>query len=286
MAITYLEPNTTTTTMTTAITMTAQDEFPQRVITPTNDDSDSGDDDSTSCCSKKRRLIDNFSFEVSETNTSNKKQRTNKRVHFSMETDHDVESTPVTTEIRIVPRVAEEDIPQVWFSHDDFQYTRYHDAQWIHYYRHLDDYHPHIMDTEVENHEQLKEQHGPHFTYKQDLLQVLGAACGKHLSASDDGVEAATFALADSAMRGLEREMSPCFRQRKKQVVANVLTSQQALVQWRNNNSKLDAKAAYKYTAKILGTHYRKLAQPACTFAQLLGQGDALWVEQQAQEQR
>ena len=76
--------------------------------------------------------------------------------------------------------------------------------------------------------------------------------------------------LADSPLRGLEREMTPCFRQRKKHVVANVLQSQKALLAWKSNN----AKDAHK-GAQVLANHYRKLALPASKFAQLLAQGDA-----------
>lgn len=165
-----------------------------------------------------------------------KKQRTKahnkKRVRFGHEHVHEV------------ARVEATDVPSLWYSPQEYYHNRRCDAHWVSFYTHCDD------------------------SYKQQLFQVLGVACGKAAPARDPLV-----ALADSQMRGLEREMTPCFRQRKRQVVANVLQSQAALTAWKNTSGS--NKCAHK-GAEILAAHYRKLALPAARFARLLAQGDAL----------
>lgn len=141
---------------------------------------------------------------------------------------------------RTVSRVEAIDAPYVWYSAAEFHHSRRCDAHWVNFYNHCDD------------------------SYKQELFQVLGAACGKLATA-----EAPLAALCDSACRGLEREMTPCFRQRKKQVVGNVLQSQSALLAY-NKSSNTDK------GAEVLAAHYRKLALPATRFARLLAHGDAI----------
>ena len=196
-----------------------------------------------------------------------KKQRTHshkRRVQFHVdEQDH------IVPHIRIVSRIEADDAPQVWYSHDELNHQRQVDAYWIHCFR----------DCRCDHNPMMNE-------YRDDLLQVLGAACGK-LSSST--VVLSAQALATSSWRGLEREMSPCFRQRKKQVAANVLQSQAALQAWKSNATNVSKQDAENYTSRLLAAHYHKLAVPAGRFARLLGQGDAAWVmaeEQQAQQQQ
>ena len=177
----------------------------------------------------KRPLNESESHEEPAT----KKQRRNKRVSFA-----------TNNSVHTVSRVEKEDAPRVWYSADEFYHSRRCDAHWINFYSHCDD------------------------KYKQELFQVLGAACGKLPAA-----RAPLVALSSSPARGLEREMTPCFRQRKKQVVGNVLQSQAALLAYASTKN-IDGNNAHK-GAEILANHYRKLALPATRFARLLGQGDA-----------
>jgi hypothetical protein len=205
------------------------------------------DDDSTGPSQKKRRL--------------NRKPQ--KRVHFCAERDdqNTVEQQQIQTEIHEIERVDEMDIPNVWWTQEEMNHHRYCDGYLIHFYSRCD-------------------------AYMNQLLQLLGMACGKHTNDSHcNGITAssttarAAFVISHCDARGLEREMVPCFRQRKKHVVANVLKSQASLRTWKgskqattadNKNAKPD-----DFAAQVLASHYRKLAQPAIRFACLLAQGDA-----------
>ena len=143
-------------------------------------------------------------------------------------------------------RVEAYDVPLVWLTREEMQCNRYHDGQWIQCYSGYD-------------------------PYLNDLLQLLGMACGKSVTSFDTATE-----VADAQVRGLEREISPCFRQRKRQVVANVLRSQAALKAWKEKRcQEQDDPNADDFAAKVLSRHYRKLAQPSVRFARLLAQGDA-----------
>ncbi|CAB9518074.1 expressed unknown protein [Seminavis robusta] len=181
--------------------------------------------------------------------TSNKRRRKmmSKRVHFAVFDDDD--SIPPHETIHIVPRVSEMDAPSVWYSTEEFHHTRRCDAHWIRFYN---------------NSTSSQEE-----DYKQHLFRVLGTACGKMEQDTHSITE-----LADSPLRGLEREMTPCFRLRKKHIVQNVLTSQKALVAW-NKQQQSTTTCSSDKGAEILASHYRKLALPASRFARLLAQGDA-----------
>lgn len=76
-------------------------------------------------------------------------------------------------------------------------------------------------------------------------------------------------ALAE--IRGLERDMLPCFRQRRRRVMQNVLNSQTSLVAWKKANPDKPS----HHTIHILATHCKKLSRPAQRFARLLAQADA-----------
>lgn len=154
--------------------------------------------------------------------------------------------------VHMVPLVPNENMHLVWYTTADFQHQRRFDIQWSRFYSQCED-----------------------DTYRNNLFQVLGAACGKlaHTSATDD----ASLALSSSHIRGLERETTACFRQRKKQVVANVLKSQASLRNWKENQQqqdKMNQTDTNEYANRILAAHYHKLAQPAGLFARLLGIGD------------
>ena len=169
--------------------------------------------------------------ETASESPATKKQRRSKRVTFG------------SASVRTFSRVEPEEAPFVWYSASEFFHSRRCDAYWINFYTHCDD------------------------TYRQELIKVLGAACGK-LAPTPEPL----MVLSSSPARGLEREMTPCFRQRKKQVVGNVLQSQAALQAYKETNKT--ATNDHK-SAEILARHYRKLALPAARFARLLAQGDA-----------
>lgn len=177
-----------------------------------------------------------------------------KRVRFAMATNN---SSAVQQSIHIVPRVEDEDIPLIWYTAEEFYHQRRCDLHSSRFFAQCRD-----------------------DTYRNDLFQVLGTACGKlaHTRATED----ACLALASSPIRGLERETTVCFRQRKKQVVANVLKSQASLQAWKNNKTSTSTHKknddATNYASRILAAHYHKLAQPAGRFARLLGKGDAQFV--------
>lgn len=183
---------------------------------------------------KKKMRINRGS---SSTISNGKKRRT---VHFS---------TDVPT-VHVVPLVPNEDMQLVWYTTPEFHHQRRSDFHWCRFYA-----------------------QGEDDTYRNNLFEVLGTACGKldHTTATED----ACLALSSSHIRGLERETTVCFRQRKKQVVANVLKSQASLRVWKKNqDEKMGDKESTDYASRILAAHYHKLAQPAGRFARLLGKGD------------
>jgi hypothetical protein len=102
------------------------------------------------------------------------------------------------------------DIPNVWYSPAEMQHNRYVDGQWTQCYSCFD-------------------------PYLKDLLRLLGMACGKVAMDTTDYSTATE--IADAQVRGLEREISPCFRKRKRQVIANVLRSQAGLASWKRKNA-------------------------------------------------
>lgn len=162
-----------------------------------------------------------------------KKQRTKKTVTFGNEYIHEVD------------RISDIDARSVWMSDEEFYHGRRCDNHWINFHTCCDG------------------------SYRQELYQVLGAACGKM-----EALEGPVLALANSDCRGLEKDMTPCFRQRQKHVVRNVLQSQSAMVAALNANNE---KANHQHKgAEILAAHYRKLALPSSRFARLLAQGDAI----------
>jgi hypothetical protein len=166
--------------------------------------------------------------------TKKPRYHSKKRVHFS----HYNNELP-RVQVHTVPLVDDADMADVWYSAQDLQHFRSCDARWVRCYHSYCD------------------------TYKHQLFRVLGTACGKQSHSSEMNA-----IVADSPIRGLEREMSPCFRLRKKQVVTNVLQSQAALLAWQNDKQTNQGE-------QVLALHYHKLALPATRFAQLLAEGDA-----------
>ncbi|CAB9525417.1 expressed unknown protein [Seminavis robusta] len=184
--------------------------------------------------------------DLSNRNKKRCKMIAKKRVHFS---DFDEDDTP-REQVHIVPRVSAEDAPAVWYTLREMQQGRQQDSHWLKFFS-------------------CYKQ--PRDAYKQQLFQVLGTACGA--VPEDMRVNAE---LANSPVRGLEREMAPCFRQRKRQVIANVLESQRALREWHQSNNNTDNKDMIDMKgAELMAAHYQKLTLPAVRFAQLLAQGDA-----------
>jgi hypothetical protein len=167
-----------------------------------------------------------------------------KRVHFSQPEQ----------QVHLVPLVDDADMAAVWYSAQELQHFRSCDAHWVRCYKsYCDD------------------------VYKQQLFRVLGTACGKQSHSTEMNA-----LVADSPIRGLERDMTPCFRLRKKHVVSNVLASQAALLAWnqKHHPTSKDGKDTTTMMRRLQGEqllalHYHKLALPATRFARLLAEGDA-----------
>jgi len=154
-------------------------------------------------------------------------------------------------DVHTVPQVPDEDKHLVWYNNEDFHEQHRHDAHYIHYF--------------------ARDEDSP---YRQDLLQILGVACGK-LALSEDTSKACR-ALAVSPIRGLEKESLSCFRQRKKQVVDNVLKSQASLQSWRYSSFlRHQGKCNVSDCHRLLAAHHAKLSAPSRRFARLMGEGDA-----------
>jgi hypothetical protein len=78
--------------------------------------------------------------------------------------------------------------------------------------------------------------------------------------------------VARSEARGLEREVLACFRQRRKQVIRDLLKAQTALKSWRGDKQQV---FSLEFQQKALSQHYQRLARPSVRFAQILADGDA-----------
>jgi hypothetical protein len=200
----------------------------------------------------KRPLEDMAQEEGPLTKKPRRDNRHGKRVHFSQVPDDDDDDegsmrAPVV-QLHLVPLVDDADMAAVWYSPEELHHSRRCDARWVRCYQSYCD------------------------MYKQQLFRVLGTACGKQSHSTEMNAS-----VADSPIRGLERDMTPCFRLRKKQVVHNVLASQSALVAWnqkQNQNTK-ESHMMRLQGEQVLALHYHKLALPAMRFARLLAEGDA-----------
>ena len=140
------------------------------------------------------------------------------------------------------------DAPKVWYSKEEFRLAKRRDQQLVR--------------------EELNAAFG------EALVDVLEATTSSSSdSHSSVGLKPQSrHAIAHSPFRGLERELLPCFRQRKRQVMANILKSQATLKAWKELHPEKPA----DHTAMILAGHCRKLARASQRFARLLAQADAM----------
>ncbi|CAB9500841.1 expressed unknown protein [Seminavis robusta] len=206
----------------------------------------------TAPISIKRELED---YQGLSNNTPKRRRTLKKQVHFGSFGD---DSIPPHEQVHIFPRISALDASAVWYSNEEFRHTRQCDAHWVKFFSHYNQ---------------------PREAYQQQLFQVLGAACGKLQHNNRANAQ-----LANSPMRGLEREMSYCFRQRRKHVIANVLQSQKALNAWKKSSNADKDKSGKG--AEMIASHYRSLALPSTKFAQLMAQGDALIVADMIKKQQ
>ena len=79
--------------------------------------------------------------------------------------------------------------------------------------------------------------------------------------------------LASSPARGLESQIMPCMRQRRKQVVTTFLKSQTSLSHYQRQEGGRSFPTDLRQRA--LSEHYQRLARPAQLVAQWLAAGDA-----------
>lgn len=182
---------------------------------------------------KRARRVSENSLDLAPPEKKQRVLREKKSVHF-----HNL------VLVAFVGSVEDVDAPNVWYSSADMRASKQRDQKMIR--------------------EQLTEDFG------EALVDVLEATMTTSSSPSLKPQSCA--AVAQSPFRGLEREMLPCFRQRKRQVAANVLKSQAALRAWKVLHPEKPA----DHTAMILATHCRRLARPSKQFARLLAQADAM----------
>ena len=140
-----------------------------------------------------------------------------------------------------------------WFSADELHEIRLREARLVGTYRHHDDY------------------------YQEQSMGLLSAAASNANSLTQTQAQQAMF-VAGNAARGLESQIIPCIRQRKKQALQAFFKSQHALQQWRgyDPNTRVVCQLTPELQRQALSDHYHKLAAPAVRLAQLLAQGDAI----------
>lgn len=224
----------------------------------------------TGSCKRLRASNHNDVFPASKrlrlanTTTATTKS-SSKRVRFAMDSNNNNNSKDnfaVKEDIYYFDRVEAHDIPNVWWTKTEMKESRHCDFYWIHSYHQCE-------------------------AYGKDLLQLLEVACDKSdstctsTSTTSAAASIASSNIANSPIRGLEHDMSPCFSQRRKHVIANVLKSQQSLQVWwkrrqqpNKKDSSTSSTSSSAFVAKALASHYQKLAQPAKRLAHLLAVGD------------
>ena len=152
------------------------------------------------------------------------KAQTCKRVHFG------------GASIWAVDRIADIDVPFVWWSDEELRGNRRCDLQWF---------------------------DPGDSRYREQLFEGLAISLGRVYPS-----DVVCLALAEHPLRGLERGLVPCFRERKKIILVKTLEAQSVV-----NTLAEDRKQHEKH---LLALHYSKLALPSCLFAQLLARGDAM----------
>lgn len=159
-----------------------------------------------------------------------------------------VRFAPVLNHAYVFPRIPEEEKHLIWYNSKEVQciqrcnsYNVQHIAQ------------------------------GGDGTYRNNLLMLVGVTCGRVPITSDDARNSC-LAIANSPLRGLERDTIKCFRQRQRRVVANVLQTQASCKAWKGGDADKDAK---NFVSSTMAAHYSRVAAPAAKFARLLAVGDA-----------
>lgn len=107
-------------------------------------------------------------------------------------------------------------------------------------------------------------------TSRKSLLLAMELCLGRRVSREESQV---ALRLAKSSCRGLERDMMPCLRERRKQVRSSVLQHQKELKNRMAGDGTMDGEAS-----SLLASHYQTLSAPDVRLAQLLGRGDALHI--------
>lgn len=146
---------------------------------------------------------------------------------------------------------------QLWFSADDLYKIRLREANIVKIHRFSDD-------------------------YMEEAASLLGSAVRSvTLGVNTDKQQARAptaaeygYYLAGSAARGLESQIVPCIRQRRKQVVTTFLKSQRSLANYRIPTD--GSSFSVDWQQRALSEHYQKLAGPAQRVAHWLAAGDAL----------
>ena len=108
--------------------------------------------------------------------------------------------------------------------------------------------------------------------YIHQMTCLLGVACGA-CEESDDCTP--QLFVAQSPARGLEKEVLPCVRHRRKEVIQTLLRAQRAL-------QKHPQKFTPEFQQTALSQHYIRLARPSSRLAQLIAQGDELALQSEA----
>lgn len=179
--------------------------------------------------------------DVQQQQQPQKKRRiaSRKSVHFDLSQNkhHASSLTPLDASV----------ISALWFSPEDLQQIRFREANVIKIHKFCD-------------------------YYLHQMTCLLGVACG----ACEDIIDDVTPQLfvASSPARGLEKEVLPCVRHRRKEVIQTLLRSQRAL-------QKHPQKFTLEFQQTALSQHYTRLARPATRLAQLIAQGDRMALQEE-----
>lgn len=107
--------------------------------------------------------------------------------------------------------------------------------------------------------------------YTNEVLNVMKAARDKTHSVGT--ATSSSIWVANSPARGLERDIVQGFKQRKRQVIRKVLQSQRVLKAGRHHVTGQQAPPELR--SQVLSTQYQKWCHPMVRFAQVLAEGDA-----------
>ena len=146
----------------------------------------------------------------------------------------------------------------LWFSPEDLYDIRLREANIVKIHRFCDDY-QHTAASML----------GLAISCAKPPTAATAAASCDAVQANNNNSEHYYYTLATSPARGLESQIMPCMRQRRKQVVTTFLKSQTSLSLYRPLTLNADLRQ------RALSEHYQKLARPALLVAQWLAAGDA-----------